>query len=71
MFDDFAASSALHVRIRRVGAEKRSGQIRVDNPLPFRKRIGFRLFANGDPGIVDEDIDTPKPFHGVFDQCTA
>ena len=44
-----------------------ASQVRVDDIVPFRKRIGFGLFADGDPRIVDKDIDTAKPFHGTFD----
>jgi len=55
------------MRIRRVGAKKCTGQVRVDDLIPFRKRIGFGLLADGDPGIVDKDIDTTKPLHGTFD----
>jgi hypothetical protein len=50
-----------------VGANKGACQVRLDDIVPFGKRVGLRLLADGDAGIVDKDVNTAKPFHGGFD----
>lgn len=55
--DDRAAARFLHRFDHGADAQKHSGQVDVEDPLPFRKRVVLQGADVDDAGVVDQHID--------------
>jgi hypothetical protein len=58
------------VWIHGLRAQKGASQIYVEDLPPFIESISFRLLADGDAGIVDQDVHATECVHCLIHQAT-
>src|SRR6516164_4530254 len=63
--DDRAATGLRHLLGGELGAEKDTGLIDRDHPLPAFQAIGISNRAAGDPSVVHQDVEPAVMGHGL------
>ena len=57
--DDLPAPLPDHVRVDLAAAQKRPAQVHVLHEVPVRRLVVLGPAADGRPGVVDKDVETP------------
>ena len=66
--DDAAAALLGHDRVRRLHAVDHTPQVDVDDPIPVRDPELEIVAADGDPGVVEDQVETAVCGDCVVDQ---
>src|SRR5262249_8257177 len=69
--DDLAAARAHHVWVGGLRAEEGACQVRIHYQTPILRRQELRLLADGRPGVVDKDVETPEPVSGALNSLAT
>src|SRR5207249_11459853 len=70
--DDMAALALPHVREHRLDQVKWAAQVDAKDALPvLARKLGAPGGGDGDPGVVDEDVDPPERGEGGLHEPPA